>query len=133
MRGAEAPGAHLPRDGEGGRGSPTGPARPRGNIPLAEGDRLGPSGFTLSLPLGTPSGKSQELLQPGKLAPPKGPGEAEPGLSEGDVGRGLFLQVPQAEVAAPAPFRGLRHGRAQAVHVVTSVAVITEQQLVVIL
>lgn len=33
-------------------------------------------------------------------------------------------------MAAPAPFRGLRHGRAQTVHVVSPVAVITEQQLV---
>lgn len=68
-----------------------------------------------------------------EIAPPKDPGEAEPGLGQGDVSRGLFLQVPETEVAAPAPFRGLRHGRAQAVHVVTSIAVITEQQLVVIL
>lgn len=48
----------------GDRRDPAGPTLPQGNIPLAEGDRLGPSlGFTLSLPLGTPGGKSQELQE----------------------------------------------------------------------
>lgn len=109
---------------------------------------------------------------------PRGPGEPEPGLGEGDVRRGLLFQVPKTEVTTPAPcgggqrtgvgcrsgkgyptppirghslrqqedgfpspdphvmptssltFWGLRHGGAQAVHVVTPVAVIAKQQLV---
>lgn len=90
---------------------------------------------------------------------PRGPGEPEPGLGEGDVGRCLLFQVPKTEVTTPAPcragggqglgqvwaglppppppsdpppltFRGLRHGGAQAVHVVTPIAVVTKQQLV---
>lgn len=119
---------------EGGRRSPTGPTHPQGTFHLQrENASVPPLGLTPSLPLGTLGGKSQELLEAGKLAPPKGPGGAEPGLSEGDVSRGLLFQVPETEVATPAPFRGLRHGRVQAVHVVTPIAVITEQQLVVIL
>lgn len=36
-------------------------------------------------------------------------------------------------MAAPAPLWRLRHGRAEAVHVVASVTIITKQQLVIIL
>lgn len=34
---------------------------------------------------------------------PRGPGEPEPGLGEGDVGRRLLFQVPKTEVTTPAP------------------------------
>ena len=101
----------------------------------------------------------QEERQVGRHHP-RGPGEPEPGLGECDVGRRLLFQVPKTEVTTPAPcgvgrgqavgsslgraaptptptsdpppltFRGLRHGGTQAVHVVTPIAVVTKQQLV---
>lgn len=74
----------------------------------------------------------QEERQVGRHHP-RGPGEPEPGLGECDVGRRLLFQVPKTEVTTPAPFRGLRHGGTQAVHVVTPIAVVTKQQLVVVL
>lgn len=192
LRGAEPPGAHLPRDGEGeeGRGALLGPPTHRANIPLAQREGGAPARSRappLPLPLwSTEGGESMEEL--GKHHP-RGPGAPEPGLGEGDVGRGLLFQVPKTEVTTPAPwgrgggdrdrelgpgprragpppsqpadtvpqslvftsrrtifnppptpphavptssltFRGLRHGGTQAVHVVTPIAVVTKQQLV---
>lgn len=46
---------------------------------------------------------------------------------------GFLLQQVQTQVAAPAPLGGLRHGGCEAVHVVTTVTVVTEEQLVVVL
>ena len=44
-------------------------------------------------------------------------------------GRFLLQQI-QTQVAAPASFRRLRHGWGETVHVVATVTVITEKQLV---
>lgn len=44
----------------------------------------------------------QEERQVGRHHP-RGPGEPEPGLGEGDVGRRLLFQVPKTEVTTPAP------------------------------
>jgi len=123
---------------EEGRGAPLGPPTHRANIPLAQREGGGPApsqARPLPLPLwGTEGGRAwrSSERQIGKHHP-RGPGEPEPGLGEGDVGRGLLFQVPKTEVTTPAPFRGLRHGGAQAVHVVTPIAVVTKQQLVVVL
>lgn len=112
-----------------------GPSTHRANIPLAQRAGGGPA------PSRAPPRPSHcgalrmrrewrsSKRQVGKHHP-RGPGEPEPGLGEGDVGRGLLLQVPKTEVTTPAPFRGLGHGGTQAVHVVTPIAVVTKQQLV---
>lgn len=49
------------------------------------------------------------------------------------INGGLVLQKSQTQVATPASFWRVCHGRAEAVHVVSSVTVITEQKLVVVL
>lgn len=49
------------------------------------------------------------------------------------VDGGFLLQQVQTQVAAPTSFGRLGHGRGETVHVVAAVAVIAEQQLVVIL
>lgn len=49
------------------------------------------------------------------------------------VDRCFLLQQVQTQVATPTSFRRLRHGRGETVHVVATVTVITEKQLVIIL
>lgn len=170
MRGAEAPGVHLPGDGErGGGGALLGPPTHGANIPLAQREGGGPAPSQAPRSpshcgaLRTRREQRSSERQVGKHHL-RGPGEPETGLGERDVGRGLLFQVPETEMTAPAPcgggqrtgsrgqgvgpsrgglsspshpgagppltFRGLRHGGAQAVHVVAAVAVVTEQQLV---
>lgn len=48
------------------------------------------------------------------------------------VYRGLLFQEGQTQMTTPTSFRRFRHRRREAVHVVTSITVITEQQLVII-
>lgn len=184
LRGAEAPGAHLRRGEAGGRKGedPAGPTNPQGKHSTCTEGRGDPAPSQApptpgpfhcgALRMGRDWRSSKR--QVGKHHP-RGPGEPEPGLGEGDVGRGLLFQVPKTEVTTPAPcgaaggqgvrprsgqgcpdplppsgqqdnhcptphprvrpsssltFRGLCHGGTQAVHVVTPIAVVTKQQLV---
>ena len=45
----------------------------------------------------------------------------------------FLLQQVQTQVAAPTSFRRLRHRRGETIHVVATIAVITEEQLVIVL
>lgn len=64
MRGAEAPGAHLPRDGKGRKGgrkrAVLDPPARRANIPLAEGRKPNPLWASPSLSAGD-QGEREEL------------------------------------------------------------------------
>lgn len=97
-----------------------GPPTQRANIPLAqrEGVAQPPQAFPLLLPLWGIKGEARvkALREEGRQAPPQRSGGPEPGLGEGDVGRGLLFQVPKTEVTTPAPWgwpqdRGLGPGR----------------------
>jgi len=60
------------------------------------------------------------------------------GVGVGGTSRGVLvlvdgsflLQQVQTQVAAPTSFRRLRHGRGETVHMVATVTVVTEEQLV---
>ena len=45
----------------------------------------------------------------------------------------VFLLLSLTEDADPHPFRGVVHGGQQAVHVVSSITIITEQQLIIVI
>lgn len=75
MRGAEAPGAHLPRDREGGRkegrGALPSPPTHRTNIPPAQREGGGPAPLRLPLPLplwGIKSGRESRSAPMGRWA-----------------------------------------------------------------
>lgn len=118
LRGAEAPGAHLPRDGEGGR---KGEGPYWAHQPTGQTFHLHRGKGVAQPPLGLPPSPSRYgALRAGRAwrsskrqirkHHPRGPGEPEPGLGESDVGRGLLFQVPKTEVTTPAPCGGVGTG-----------------------
>lgn len=67
-----------------------GPPVPRANAPLAEGRGARPLWASPLPPHGARTRRG-EAFRGRWAAPPWSPGEPEPGLGEGDIGRGLFF------------------------------------------
>lgn len=97
---------------EGGRErGPAGPTNPLGKHPSCTEGRGGPAPSRASpVPLHCGALRAERARRSSERQigehHPRGPGEPEPGLGEGDVGRGLLFQVPKTEVTTPAPCGG---------------------------